>query len=179
METHWTHDPGPSCISVSVFIISPTGCDTSQVTNHRLPHWVAPCSFISSLMLFTFAEYHCDLLSVLSGKLSKTLWFSQFFLPPTMLRSLFEHDSSSSKGFFVFYVVARSEWWSLALVASLSRQFCSVVSLSIFLCYRQEFSKTPWQSVPTSLLLLKVYFLSLLQVLFPLSSVQMMSFLTF
>lgn len=42
------------------------------------------------------------LLSVLSGKPSKTLWISGFFLPPTMLRSLFGCDSSSSKGFPVF-----------------------------------------------------------------------------
>lgn len=155
-EAHWTHDPGPIlCFHVFFFIISLTG----EVTNHCLPH-------------------HWGLLSVLSGKPSKTLWFSGFFLPPTMLRSLFECDSSSSKGFPVFMLLADPtlEPCSCGL---LSRQACSVLSLSIFLCHRQEFSKTPWQSVPSALLLSKVYLLSLLQAWFPLSSIQMMPLLTF
>lgn len=81
-EAHWTYDPGPILYFHVFSIIFPTGCDTPKVANHCLPQRGAPCFFIHAplLLLFTFAEHHCGLLSVLSGKPSKTLWFSGFFL---------------------------------------------------------------------------------------------------
>lgn len=163
-EAQWTHDPGPILYFHVFFIISLTHCDTPEVTNHCLPQRGAPCSFTHALLLllFTFAEHHCVYCLCSLENRQKHSGFSGFFLPPTMLRSLFGCDSSSSKGFPVFMLLP-DPMLEPCSCGFLSRQFCSVLSLSIFLCCRLEFSKTPWQSVPTALLLSKVYLLSLLQ----------------
>lgn len=111
------------------------------------------CSCSSPLLNTTVVYWLCSLENRQrhSGSLD-------FFLPPTMLRSLFGWDSSSSKGFLVFLCCCQIQMLEPCSCGLLSRQFCSVFSLPIFLCCGQEFSKTPWQSVPTALLLSKVYF---------------------
>lgn len=102
-----------------------------------------------------------------------------FFLPPTMLRSLFGWDSSSSKGFLVFLSCCQIQMLEPCSCGLLSRQFCSVLSFPSFCAVDRSSPKHLGNLCQLHCSYQKYILLSLLQAWFPLSSIPMMSFLTF